>query len=157
MATASDMRSTHDPFDLSRFLKAHETDYERALSEIRGGQKRTHWMWYIFPQIEGLAFSSMSRHYAIKSLAEAHAYLTHPVLGARLLACAEAVVAVEGRSSAEIFGSRDDLKLRSCATLFASVSPAGSVFERILEKYYDGVRDDKTLQLLESLTEKPAE
>jgi len=157
MAIASDPRNTNDSFDLSRFLKAHEADYEHALSEIRGGQKRTHWMWYIFPQIEGLAFSSRSRHYAIKSLAEAHAYLRHPVLGARLVECAEAVVAVEGRSSAQIFGSPDDLKLRSCATLFASVSPAGSVFDRLLEKYYDGVRDEKTLHLLEKLKEKAAE
>ena len=99
----------------------------------------------------------MSRHYSIKSIAEAHAYLTHPVLGARLLACSEAVVAVEGRSIAEIFGSPDDLKLRSCATLFASVSPSGSVFDRILEKYFHGVRDDKTFHLLEKLTEKTAE
>jgi len=156
MATASDTLSTNDPFDLSRFLKAHEADYEQALSEIRGGQKRTHWMWYIFPQIEGLAFSSMSRHYSIKSIEEAQAYLNHPVLGARLLECAEAVVEVEGRSIAEIFGSLDDLKLRSCATLFASVSPAGSVFDRLLEKYYHGVRDEKTLQLVEKLTEKTA-
>jgi uncharacterized protein (DUF1810 family) len=157
MATASDTRRTNDPFALSRFLKAHEADYERALSEIRGGQKRTHWMWYIFPQMEGLAFSSMARHYAIKSLAEAHAYLTHPVLGARLLACADAVVAVEGRASAELLGAPDDLKLRSCATLLASVSPAGSVFDRILEKDYHGVRDAKTLHLLENLTEKTAD
>jgi len=157
MATASDTRSTDDPFDLSRFLKAHEADYEHALSEIRGGRKRTHWIWYIFPQIEGLAFSSMSRHYAIKSLAEAHAYLRHPVLGARLVECAEAVVAVEGRSIAQIFGSPDDLKLRSCATLFAAVSPAGSVFDRILEKYYHGVRDEKTLHLVAKLKEKAAE
>ena len=157
MATASDTRSTDDPFDLSRFLNAHEATYEQALAEIRGGQKRTHWMWYIFPQIEGLAFSSMSLHYSIKSIAEAHAYLHHPVLGSRLVECAEAVVAVEGRSIAEIFRSPDDLKLRSCATLFASVSPAGSVFDRLLEKYYDGVRDEKTLHLVEKLKEQTAE
>ena len=110
----------------------------------------------IFPQIEGLAFSSTSKQYAIKSIEEARAYLTHPVLGSRLLECAEAVVDVEGRSVAEIFGSPDDLKLRSCATLFACVSPAGFVFECILEKYYGGVRDDKTLQLLEKLKEQNA-
>jgi uncharacterized protein (DUF1810 family) len=157
MATASDTRSTNDPFGLSRFLKAHEADYERTLLEIRGGQKRTHWMRYIFPQIDGLAFSAMSRHYSIKSIAGAQAYLHHPVLGSRLVECAEAVVAVEGRSIAEIFGFPDDLKLRSCATLFAFVSPAGSVFDCILEKYYDGVRDDKTLHLIEKFTEKPAD
>ena len=157
MVTARDIRSTNDPFGLSRFLKAHEANYAQVLAEIRSGQKRTHWMWYIFPQIEGLAFSPRSRHYAIKSLAEAHAHLQHPVLGARLVACAEAVVAVEGRSIAQIFGSPDDLKLRSCATLFASVSPVGSVFDRLLAKYYHGVRDDKTLHLLEKLKEQIAE
>ena len=155
MATASDSRNTNDPFDLSRFLKAHEADYQHVVSEIKGGQKRTHWMWYIFPQIDGLAFSSMSKQYSIKSIEEAQAYLNHPVLGSRLLVCAEAVVDVEGRSIAEIFGSPDDLKLRSCATLFASVSPSGSVFDRILDKYYHGVRDDKTLHLLEKLVLLP--
>ena len=157
MATASDACSTNDPFDLSRFVEAQEADYERVLAEIINGQKRTHWMWYIFPQIDGLAFSSMSRQYAIKSLEEARAYLKHPVLGTRLLECAEAVVAIEGRSIAEIFGSPDDLKLRSCATLFASVLPSDSVFERILEKYYHGERDDKTLLRLETLQEKAAD
>ena len=97
-------------------------------------------MWYIFPQIDGLAFSSTSRHYAIKSLDEARAYLDHPILGPRLLECAEAVVGLEGRSAREIFGSPDDLKLRSCATLFACVSPPGSVFDRVLTKYYQGRR-----------------
>jgi uncharacterized protein (DUF1810 family) len=157
MAIASDPRGTDDPFDLRRFLNAHEATYEQALSEIRGGQKRTHWMWYIFPQMDGLAFSSMSRHYAMKSLAEAHAYLQHPVLGSRLVECAEAVVAMEGRSITQIFGSPDDLKLRSYATLFAAVAPAGSVFDRLLEKYYGGVRDEKTLQLVENLKEQTAE
>jgi uncharacterized protein (DUF1810 family) len=105
-------------------------------------------MWYIFPQIDGLAFSSTSKHYAIKNIEEAKAYLDHPILGPRLLACAEAVVQVEGRSATDIFGSPDDLKLKSCATLFACVSPRGSVFERLLEKYYGGERDEKTLLLL---------
>jgi len=105
-------------------------------------------MWYISPQIDGLAFSSTSKHYLIKSVAEAKAYLDHPVLGPRLLECAEAVVGVEGRSATEMFGSPDDLKLRSCATLFACVSRPGSVFDRLLEKYYEGRRDGKTLQLL---------
>ena len=105
-------------------------------------------MWYIFPQIDGLAFSSTSKRYAIKSVAEAKAYLAHSVLGPRLRECAEAVVGVEGRSAAAIFGSPDDLKLRSCATLFAYVSPPGSVFDRLLAKYYGGERDGKTLRLL---------
>ncbi len=105
-------------------------------------------MWYIFPQIDGLAFSSTSKYYAIKSLDEARAYLEHPILGPRLLECVEAAVHVEGRSAAQIFGSPDDLKLRSCATLFGCVSPPGSVFERLLKKYYEGQRDGRTLRLL---------
>jgi uncharacterized protein (DUF1810 family) len=105
-------------------------------------------MWYIFPQIDGLASSSTASHYSIKSIEEARAYLQHPVLGPRLLNCADAVVRIEGRSATEIFGSPDDLKLRSCATLFARVSPPGSVFDRLLEKYYGGSHDGKTLQLV---------
>jgi uncharacterized protein (DUF1810 family) len=135
---------------LNRFLQAQENDYERALSEIRSGQKRTHWMWYIFPQLEGLAFSSTAKHYSIKSIQEARAYLTHPVLGPRLLECAEAVVQIKGRSANEIFGSPDDLKLRSCATLFEYVSPSGSVFKQLIEEYYGGERDHKTLALLDT-------
>jgi uncharacterized protein (DUF1810 family) len=148
MVDSSNARSTDDPYDLRRFLRAQENDYERALSEIESGQKRTHWMWYIFPQLDGLAFSSTSKLYSIKSPEEARAYLDHPVLGPRLLECAEAVLRVEGRSATGIFGSPDDLKLRSCATLFACVSPPGSVFDRLLEKYYEGGRDGKTIQLL---------
>jgi uncharacterized protein (DUF1810 family) len=105
-------------------------------------------MWYVFPQIDGLGFSSLSKRYSIKSLAEARAYLAHPVLGPRLHECAEAVVSIEGRSATEVFGSPDDMKLRSCATLFACVSPPGSVFDRLLGKYYRDLRDAKTLQLL---------
>jgi uncharacterized protein (DUF1810 family) len=137
-----------DPFDLNRFVRAQQDNYEQALSEIASGRKRTHWMWYIFPQIDGLAFSSTSKHYSIKSIEEAKAYLSHPVLGPRLLECAEAVVRVEGRSASEIFGSPDDLKFRSCATLFACVLPPGSVFDRLLGKYYPDGPDAKTLQLL---------
>ena len=147
MTSANDPRSPDDP-DLDRFVRAQEDDYEQALAEIRGGRKRTHWMWYIFPQIDGLAFSPTSRHFAIKSLDEARAYLDHPILGPRLVECAEAALRVEGRTASEIFGSPDDLKLRSCATLFACVSPPGSVFDRLLGKYYRGGRDGKTLQLL---------
>jgi uncharacterized protein (DUF1810 family) len=148
MVNSSDPHNTEDPYQLSRFLQAQKEDYEQALSEIRSGRKRSHWMWYIFPQLDGLAFSSTSRHYSIKSIEEARAYLAHPVLGPRLQEIAEAAVGVEGRSAREIFGSPDDLKLRSCATLFACVSPPGSVFERLLGKYYRGVRDDRTLGLL---------
>jgi uncharacterized protein (DUF1810 family) len=148
MTSSNDPRSSDDPYDLTRFVRAQESDYERALSEIRSGKKRTHWMWYVFPQIDGLAFSSTAKHYSIKTVAEARAYLDHPILGPRLLECAEAVVRVEGRSATEIFGTPDDLKLRSSATLFACVSPRATVFERLLTKYYGGERDGKTLQLL---------
>lgn len=148
MGPSNHAQGGNDPFDLRRFVQAQDADYERALSEIRSGRKRTHWMWYIFPQFDGLAFSSTSQYYAIKSLAEARAYLDHSILGPRLLACAEAVVGVEGRSAREIFGSPDDLKLRSCATLFARVLSPGSVFDRLLAKYYRGERDRKTLELL---------
>lgn len=148
MTTSSDPRSTDDPYNLSRFVRAQEEDYEQALVEIVSGRKRTHWMWYIFPQIDGLALSSTAKLYSIKSIQEAKAYLDHPVLGPRLLECAEAVVCIEGRSAAEIFGSPDDLKMRSCATLFARVLPPGSVFDRLLGKYYGGGRDGKTLHLL---------
>jgi uncharacterized protein (DUF1810 family) len=139
-----------DPFDLNRFMRVQERDYAQALSEIRRGQKRSHWMWYVFPQIDGLAMSSTAKLYSIKSLEEARAYLDHPVLGLRLRECAEAMLSIEGRSATEILGSPDDLKLRSSATLFASVSPPGSVFERLLAKYYEGRRDERTLALLAS-------
>ena len=139
-----------DPYDLTRFVLGQELNYEDALSEIRNGRKRSHWMWYIFPQYQGLGSSPTSRRYAIKSMAEASAYLQHPILGPRLLECAEAALGVTGRSAHELFGSPDDMKLQSCATLFASVSPPGSVFERLLQKYFDGTRDEKTLSLLGS-------
>jgi uncharacterized protein (DUF1810 family) len=148
MAEPSDSQSTSDPYDLDRFERAQVGDYEQAVSEIMTGRKRTHWMWYIFPQLDGLAFSSTSKRYSIKSIDEARAYLDHPVLGPRLLKCAEAAVNVEGKSATAIFGSPDDLKLQSCATLFECVSPPNSVFDRILEKYYGGERDGKTLRLL---------
>jgi uncharacterized protein (DUF1810 family) len=142
----SDQRS--DPYDLARFVRAQEGVYDRALSELRGGRKRSHWMWYVFPQIEGLGTSEISRRYAIRSIEEARAYLEDPVLGPRLKECAEAVLDVAGRSAHEIFGSPDDMKLRSCATLFARASRPGSPFERLLEKYFGGERDPLTLRLL---------
>lgn len=137
-----------DPHNLQRFVVAQQRDYDQALAEIRSGRKRSHWMWYVFPQFAGLGMSATSQHYAIQSLAEAEAYLAHPVLGPRLVECAEAVLAIDGRSALEIFGSPDDMKLRSCATLFAHVSPAGSAFHRVIDKYFDGQPDDKTLSLI---------
>ena len=134
--------------DLSRFIEAQEGVFERALGEIRSGRKASHWMWFIFPQIDGLGASAMAQRYAIRDLAEAEAYIRHRVLGPRLIECAEAALAVEGKSATEIFGYPDDLKLRSCATLFAHVSPPGSVFERLLAKYFRGGPDDRTIRLL---------
>jgi uncharacterized protein (DUF1810 family) len=140
-----------DPYDLFRFVQAQSSVYERAISEIRQGQKETHWMWYVFPQFDGLALSSRSKHYAIKSVAEAEAYLRHPILGPRLRASAEATVGIEGRTALEVFGSPDDMKLQSSATLFAAVSPPGSVFEKVLDKYFGGECDARTLDLLQRI------
>ena len=148
MAHPSGSRSDADPYNLNRFLEGQEGIYEQAVSEIRGGRKRSHWMWFIFPQFQGLASSSTSHFYAIKSIDEARAYLDHAVLGPRLLECAEAAVSIEIRSANEAFGSPDDLKLKSCATLFACVSSPGSVFERLLEKFFGGEPDGNTLALL---------
>ena len=137
-----------DPHDLARFVEAQEGVYEQALAEIRNGRKRSHWMWFVFPQVDGLGFSATSKRYAIRSLDEAKAYLAHPILGPRLVECAEAVLSIGGRSAADIFGSPDDMKLRSSATLFAHVSPGGSVFHRLLDKYFGGQPDGATLRLL---------
>jgi uncharacterized protein (DUF1810 family) len=148
MADTNESSGAGDPHDLSRFVQAQEDDYEQALSEIRGGRKYSHWMWYIFPQNAGLGFSPTSQRYAIKGRAEAEAYLSHPILGPRLQEIADAALGVEGRTAREIFGSPDDMKLRSCATLFASISPDGSVFHRLLDKYFQGKPDTRTLDLL---------
>jgi uncharacterized protein (DUF1810 family) len=137
-----------DPYELSRYVRAQEHVYAEALSEIRSGRKRTHWMWFVFPQLAGLGLSATSERYAIANVDEARAYLDHPILGPRLLECTESLLRVEGRSATAILGTPDDLKLRSCATLFASVSPPGSVFDRVLDKYYGGARDPKTIRLL---------
>ena len=137
-----------DPYDLNRFISAQEGVYDRALAELRGGLKRSHWMWYIFPQIDGLGHSPTTRHYSIKSLEEARQYLAHPILGARLVECAEAVLSVQERSASDIFGHPDDWKLQSSMTLFALVSGPRSVFERVLDKYYQGKRDSRTLQIV---------
>jgi uncharacterized protein (DUF1810 family) len=148
MADANEPTSAGDPYDLNRFVEAQAHDHAQALAEIRRGRKQSHWMWYIFPQFDGLGFSATSRRYSIKSVAEAAAYLAHPILGPRLIECTEAVLQVEGRSAYAIFGSPDDMKLRSSATLFACVSPAGSVFDQLLSKYFQGERDGETLRLL---------
>jgi uncharacterized protein (DUF1810 family) len=151
MTRKGDSIDHHDTFNLSRFTSAQEGIYNRVLAELKNGEKRTHWMWFIFPQIDGLGFSSTSKYYAVKSIEEARQYLDHPVLGKRLMECAETVLAVEGRSVSEIFGYPDDMKLKSCMTLFASVPHSHPVFAGVLDKYFHGERDMKTLRLLEQL------
>jgi uncharacterized protein (DUF1810 family) len=139
-----------DPFDLERFVTAQSSDFSRALAELRAGRKRTHWMWYIFPQLRGLGTSPMSQLYGISNLDEARAYLSHPLLGPRLREAADALLVTEDLSAHEIFGSPDDLKLRSSATLFARASSPGSPFEQLLIKFFDGEPDPATLERLES-------
>ena len=133
--------------DLSRFLKAQEQDYEQALREIRSGRKRSHWMWYIFPQIQGLGFSPTAQYYAIRDLQEARDYLAHPVLGTRLNEIYSALLDLNGLSASEIFGYPDDLKLRSSMTLFRMADLNEPVFLEVLEKYYDGKPDARTVEL----------
>ena len=131
---------------LQRFVTAQDAggSYERALTELRAGRKTSHWIWFVFPQIAGLGQSEMSRRYAIASAAEARDYLGHPVLGPRLVACAEAMLGHEGKSAEEILGGIDAVKLRSSMTLFAAVTPAQPVFRRVLDRYFDGETDEAT-------------
>lgn len=137
-----------DPYDLQRFVDAQEGSYAQALAELRAGRKRSHWIWYILPQIQGLGTSAMSRRYAINSLAEARAYLDHPILGARLRESVAAVNAHDGLSAVEIFGSVDAAKFRSCCTLFAEVAGTDKVFAEALNKYFAGKPDPATLAIL---------
>jgi len=134
--------------NLKRFLDAQASDYAQALAEVKAGRKRSHWMWYIFPQVQGLGFSETSRFYGIKDLAEATAYLQHPVLGPRLVAICEALLQLPGSNATSIMGSPDDMKLKSSATLFAQVPGASPVFEQVLAKFFGRMSDSKTLQLL---------
>lgn len=136
--------------DLKRFLDAQENNYKRALAEIRRGRKQSHWMWYIFPQFAGLGFSETSRFYAIKTKAEAELYLVHPVLGARLIEISEALLEIEGKTANQIFGSPDDVKLKSCMTLFGTLQNAHPVFQRVLDKYFNGTKDRRTLDLIDN-------
>jgi uncharacterized protein (DUF1810 family) len=135
---------------LDRFLQAQEPVWPRVLAELRASKKRTHWMWFVFPQIKGLGHSDMAQRYAIQSLAEARAYLAHPVLATRLRECCQILLELDAPASAlEVFGTPDDLKLRSCMTLFAQASPApGGVFDAVLQKYFGGHKDLRTLERL---------
>ena len=137
-----------DPFDLNRFVQAQEGVYAAALSELRAGRKTSHWMWFVFPQIDGLARSQTARFFAVKSLAEARAYLAHPVLGKRLRQCTAAVLGVPGRTASEIFGSPDDIKFRSSMTLFERTEPECALFSDALDRFFEGRRDRLTLELL---------
>ena len=137
-----------DPHDLQRFIGAQNQVYGRVLAELAAGEKASHWMWFVFPQLRGLGRSTTAQHFGIASKAEAEAYWRHPLLGARLKECSELVLAVEHRSARQIFGSPDDLKFRSSMTLFEQVAPDATVFGRALDKYCDGSRDPGTLELL---------
>jgi len=134
--------------DLKRFSDAQERNYEIAFAEVSAGRKRSHWMWYIFPQVKGLGFSSTSKHYGINGLKEASAYLNHPVLGPRLTGISQALLELEGNNATQIFGHPDDLKLRSSMTLFAAVADSDPVFQQVLDKYFQGKADLPTLTLL---------
>jgi len=134
--------------DLKRFSDAQERNYEIAFAEVSAGRKRSHWMWYIFPQVKGLGFSSTSQHYGINGLKEASAYLNHPVLGPRLTGISQALLELEGNNATQIFGHPDDLKLRSSMTLFAAVADSDPVFQQVLDKYFQGKADLPTLTLL---------
>lgn len=138
------MRNAEDPRDLQRFVDAQEGVFDRVCSELRSGRKQSHWMWFIFPQIAGLGRSPMAQHYAISSLDEAKAYLRHPILGPRLRDCTRLVLLVEGRSAHAILGSPDDMKFRSCLTLFGRAAPEDRIFQDALEKYFDGEEDPLT-------------
>lgn len=135
-------------FDLNRFVAAQEPVYAQVLAELRAGAKRSHWMWFVFPQIAGLGFSAMAQRYAIGSLDEARAYLAHPVLGPRLRDCVRLVLAVQGRDAHGIFGSPDDVKFRSSLTLFARAAPDEALFREALDTYYGGAEDAATLAKL---------
>jgi uncharacterized protein (DUF1810 family) len=135
-----------DPYDLNRFLSAQAPVIEEVRSELRAGKKRGHWMWFVFPQIQGLGHSDMARRYAIASLDEARAYAAHEILGPRLIEYAALVVVVEGRSIGEIFGTPDDIKFHSSMTLFARAAPEEPVFRDALRKYFGGVEDRATVE-----------
>ncbi len=138
-----------DPFDLDRFVRAQDGGtYEQALRELRDGAKRSHWMWFVFPQVAGLGHSPVAQRYAVSGLEEAHSYLAHPVLGARLVECAQALLELGDRDPVRVLGSTDAVKLRSSMTLFAHADPSQPVFRAVLEQYFGGQEDDATTSRL---------
>lgn len=140
--------TANDRYNLERFVLAQASVFDHVLDELRAGTKMSHWMWFIFPQIKGLGRSPISMEYAISGLEEAQSYLEHPILGPRLKECTRLVLLVQGRTALDIFGSPDDMKFRSSMTLFAQVSPKDDIFERALQKYFDGKPDSLTLARL---------
>ena len=135
--------------DLNRFIKAQESSYEEALSEIKSGRKRSHWMWYIFPQYKGLGFSETSKYYSIKDLDEAKRYLNHPILGQRLKLITKELLVLNENNANKVFGSPDDLKLNSSMTLFAAIETSEeNIFNAVLDKFFNGQTDNKTLTLI---------
>ena len=148
------MTTYSDPFFIDRFMDAQAGNYNRILAELKGGRKRSHWMWFIFPQIDGLGYSRTTEFYAIKSLEEARRYLDHPILETRLTECTEAVLVIEEKGISEIFDYPDDLKFRSCMTLFAAVTGSESVFAQVLDKYFNGEPDLRTLDWLNNAKEE---
>ena len=134
---------------LQKFVDAQENDFDIALAEIQGGRKRSHWIWYIFPQLKGLGRSTTASFYGLENLQEAEAYLQHPVLGPRLLTISRALLSLSSNDALQVMGSPDDLKLRSCMTLFAAVGGTDPVFDQVLQKFFSGQRDPLTLQLLQ--------
>ena len=137
-----------DNYNLERYIKAQAGIYETAVCELKNGHKTSHWMWFIFPQIKGLGFSSISIQYSISSLREAGEYLNHPILGSRIRECTEIVLNIDGYSARQIFGNIDELKLRSSMTLFNYVQKNENIFELALAKYFKGLQDNRTLELL---------
>ena len=137
-----------DPHDLQRFVDAQRSTYDQALAELRAGQKRTHWMWFVFPQIAGLGSSGMAQRFALAGLDEARAYVAHPVLGRRLVDCARALTALEGTDAVEVFGPLDAQKLHSSMTLFARADPDEPAFREVLDRSFGGAEDAGTLALL---------
>lgn len=141
----------NDPYSLQRFLDAQNGVYNLVLAELRSGRKKSHWIWFVFPQIRGLGHSAMAQHYAITSLDEAEAYMAHHVLGARLRECTRLVINTEGRTALQIFGHPDNLKFRSSMTLFLHATKNNRIFQDALVKYYEGKPDQATLDILQSL------
>ena len=134
--------------NLQRFITAQQNDYQIALTEIKQGRKRNHWIWYIFPQIAGLGYSETSKYYALKNIEEVQAYLNHPILGSRLIEICTELLKLPANNATQIFGTPDDLKLRSCATLFAALPNTNPVFQQVLDKFFNGEADKNTLKII---------